>query len=202
MKVKGPRPPFSRRGEQAIRAFQEANSLDAILRLSHADDVVQGAEARRARGRAEILLERTAPVVVGAGEAISWDNQPDEIFKGAHAGIVETLEHPNTVSAGASGDRLSPALGAGVLEPAIDAAVSAQARNSLEKMLCHQMAGAHFTAMHLLEQSASQRYLKFERTRTAPSSPPLCQSQLSVCSGQPTFERGSSWPSRLCGSRP
>ncbi len=116
---------------------------------------MQGAEAKRARARAEILLEPTAPVVMGAGEAISWDNQPDEIFKGAHARIVKTLEHPNTVSAGASGDRLSAALGAGVLEPAVDAAVSVQARNSLEKMLCHQMAAAHFAAMRLLEQSAN-----------------------------------------------
>jgi hypothetical protein len=102
-----------------------------------------------------VLLEPTAPVVVGAGEAVSSDNQPDEIFKGAHCRIVETLEHPNSITAGASGCRLSAAMGAEVLEPAIDAAMSAQARNSIEKMLCHQMAGAHFTAMRLLERSAN-----------------------------------------------
>src|SRR5512145_965366 len=76
-------PRFSRRGEQAIQSFQEADNLDAMPRLAHGDDVVYGMEAAKARGRGEVLLEPTAPVVVGAGEAISWDNQPDEIFKGA-----------------------------------------------------------------------------------------------------------------------
>jgi hypothetical protein len=157
--------PFSRRGEQAIRAFQEADSLDATPRLSHGDDVVYGLEAKRARASGEILLQPTAPVVVSAGEAITWENQAEEKHKGAHARIVETLEHPNAVSAGASGDRMSAALGAGVLEPAIDAAMSAQARNSIKKMLCHQMAGAHFTAMRLLEQSADPNLQPGEAAR-------------------------------------
>lgn len=165
MRAKGPRLPFSRRGEQAIQAFQEADNFDRIPRLSRGDDVVYGMEAAKARGRGEVLLEPTAPVVKGAGEAISWDNQPDEIFKGAHCRIVETLEHPNSISAGASGCRLSAAMGAEVLEPAIDAAMSAQARNSIEKMLCHQMAGAHFTAMRLLEQSANPNLQPGEAAR-------------------------------------
>jgi hypothetical protein len=59
--------------------------------------------------------------------------------------MVGTLENPNSISAGASGQRMNAALAASVLEPAVNAAVSAQAENSLEKMLCHQMAGAHFT---------------------------------------------------------
>ena len=73
------------------------------------------------------------------------------IFKGAHCQIVEYAGEPQfiTVLLGASGQRMNAALAAGVLEPAVDAAVSAQAENSIEKMLCHQMAGAHFTAMRL-----------------------------------------------------
>jgi hypothetical protein len=51
MSAKGPRPPFSRRGEQAIQAFQEADNLDAMPRLSDGDGVVYRMEARRARGR-------------------------------------------------------------------------------------------------------------------------------------------------------
>jgi len=57
------------------------------------------------------------------------------------------------VTAGASGDRMNAALGAGVLEPAIDAAMAAQARNSIEKMLCHHLAAARYTAMRLIERS-------------------------------------------------
>ena len=149
------RPPFSRRGEQAIQEFQKAAIADAMTRTEVGDDIVYRAEARLARGRADVLLEPVAPVAVSAGEAVTWENKADEIFTGAHARIVDTLEHPNSISVGASIDRTSAALGAGVLEPAIDAAVSAQAANSIEKMLCHQMAAVHFSAMRLLEQSAN-----------------------------------------------
>lgn len=45
------------------------------------------------------------PVSVSAGEAVSWENKADEIFPGAHARIVDTLEHPNSVSVGASNER-------------------------------------------------------------------------------------------------
>src|SRR5262249_27939348 len=46
------------------------------------------------------------------------------------------------------------ALAADIPEPAINAAQSAQASHSHEKMLCHQMTAAHFSAMRLLEHSA------------------------------------------------
>jgi hypothetical protein len=145
--------PFSRRGEQAVQAFQEAANLDATPRVSAGDGIVYGDGARRARTRGEILLQPAAPILLGAGEAITSKPQGEEIFKGAHAKLLDTLEHPNSISAGASGDRISAALAAGVLEPAIDAAVSAQARNSIEKMLCHQLAAAHHAAMGLLERT-------------------------------------------------
>jgi hypothetical protein len=64
---------------------------------------------------------------VSSGEAVTWEHKADEIFVGAHARIVDTLEHPNSISVGASIDRTSAAVGAGILESAIDAAVSAQA---------------------------------------------------------------------------
>ena len=146
------RPPYSRRGEQAIQAFQEAALADAMPRSEVGDDIVHAAEARLARARADQCLTPVEPVAVSAGEAVTWENKADEVFLGAHARIVETLKHPNTISVGASIDRTSAALGAGVLEPAVDAANAAQAANSIEKMLCHQMAGAHFAAMRLLER--------------------------------------------------
>ena len=150
------RPRSSRRGHQAIHAVQGAAFYDAIPRLASTDAEYYARQAAFHRGQAETLLQPTEPVRIGAGrEAISWEHQADELFTGAHARIVETLEHPTSVSAGASNARVSAALAADVLEPAIDAAASAQAANSLEKMLCHQMAAAHFSAMRLLEQSAN-----------------------------------------------
>jgi len=127
--------------------------------------LIERLTARRVFGRASsgkvrsiaIISARSWVSAVSAGEAVTWENKADEIFTGAHARIVETLEHPNSISVGASIDRTSAALRAGVLEPAIDASVSAQAANSIEKMLCHQMAAIHFSAMRLLELSAQDR---------------------------------------------
>ena len=146
-----------RRGEQAIALFQEADTLDGMTRVSPGDGVVYSAEARLARSRADALLEPMRPPSTGAGEAVTWDDKSDEATPGAHSAIIETLEHPNAISAGASSQRMHAALQAGILAPATDAAVSADAGNSLEKMLCHQLAGAHFSGMRLLEQAANPK---------------------------------------------
>jgi len=148
---------LTRRGERAIAAFQAAGQADAMTRASAGDGVIYGLEAAKARERGEILLQPTTPVAVRCGEAAAWDNKVGEASAGETAWIIDTLEHPNSVSAGASGSRMAAARRADVLEPAIDAAQSAQAANSIEKMLCHQMAAAHFAAMRLLERSACER---------------------------------------------
>lgn len=142
----------TRRGTQAIRAQNRAALAEAMPRTSMGDEIVYDSEARLEWEHAELCLTPAEPVTVRAGEAVTWENKADEIFPGAHARIVETLEHPNSISVGASTERTSAALAAGVLEPAIDAALSAQAANSIEKMLCHQLAGAHHSAMRLLER--------------------------------------------------
>jgi hypothetical protein len=51
---------------------------------------------------------------------------------------------------------LAADVGSGVVESAVDAAQSAQAENSLEKMLCHQMAAAHRAAMKLTALSLNR----------------------------------------------
>jgi hypothetical protein len=94
---------------------------------------------------------------VSLGEAITWENAEDEPRRGGRAMIVETLEHPNTVTVAASSSRMTAADGVGVLEPAVDAAQAVQARNSIEKMLAHQLAAAHHTAMRLAAASTGER---------------------------------------------
>jgi hypothetical protein len=54
------------------------------------------------------------------------------------------------ISVDASDQRMHLAAGAGVLQAGVDAAVSAKAGNSLERMFCHQMAAAHRAAMRLV----------------------------------------------------
>ena len=145
------------------------------------DDAVYAANARGARGHARQSLQPAHPVAVRAGEAVTWENQADERDAGDHAWLIETLEHPTSISVGASGQRMSAALAADVLEPAVDAAASAQAANSLEKMLCHQLAAVHFAAMRLLEQSATPRLPPREVARLTNAAARLIDAYQSGC---------------------
>jgi hypothetical protein len=155
----------TRRGEQAIEAFQEADKLDALPRDVEGDDVVYRREAEKFRIYGRLLLEPLAPVAIAHGEAVSYDavNLPDQFDAG---GILDTLEKsPTTVAIGASGKRARAAQSIGVLEPALDAADSARASNSIEKMLCHQMTAAFFTAFRLLERSEDDTLPPGERVK-------------------------------------
>ncbi len=71
------RPPFSRRGEQAVQANQDAALADSMPRTEFGDDIVYDTEARLARTRAEELLKPAEPVSVSAGEAVTWKNKAD-----------------------------------------------------------------------------------------------------------------------------
>ncbi len=144
-------------GERAIRAFQDADELDALPCQSLFELEWNPKEAQRLRASGEALLQPAQPIEVSVGEAIPQEREVDGLGPFQTSLIVETLDHPTTVSAGASGKRLAAAERVGVLQTAVDAAHSARATNSLEKMLCHQMAAGHLTAMLLLEKSQSDR---------------------------------------------
>ena len=74
--------------------------------------------------------------------------------------IVDTLEHPSSITLGASQMRMEAAAQIGVLQPALDAAESAQAANSVEKMLTHQLAACHFATMLLHARATGADDLK------------------------------------------
>ena len=69
---------------------------------------------------------------------------------GSH--LVDTVAHPDYVTAEASRDRLALASQAGSLSLALDAADTIQAQDSLEKMLVHQMAVLHYGMMRAAVQ--------------------------------------------------
>ena len=60
-----------------------------------------------------------------------------------------TVDRPDCVAIEASRDRLELADKAGALEMGLDLADTIQADNSMEKMLVHQMAAAHNSAMRM-----------------------------------------------------
>jgi hypothetical protein len=70
-------------------------------------------------------------------------------------GIIDTLrESPDVLNTTASRERLELAGNVGVLTIGVDAAQTIGARNSLEKMLAHQMAATHSLAMRFGSRAA------------------------------------------------
>ena len=135
------------RGELGVRALNRARRAAA----QKPEDVNEAVSNRMnevfANQEAESLLKAPEDLVLACGEAI----QPG--FRLPQ--IIDTLQNPNMVNVIASEHRLDLAacVGSRVAESAIDAAESAQAANSLEKMLCHQMAAAHRAAMKMTANS-------------------------------------------------
>lgn len=141
-----------RRGAEAARKFTEAQELRAIgkeLDEKGHDGGFEYLQADRTEKEAEQLLKPAGKIVRGSGgEAMEIDPSASAIDQNWN--LIETLKHPDSVSLSASRDRLEWLADVDVLEPALDAAQSIQAANSLEKMLAHQMATLHWAAMKLL----------------------------------------------------
>ena len=127
------------RAANAIRTLHQAARIENQRPVAFGDEILNRGKAERARAEAEDLLEPTGHLVKGAGEAVLWDPDPGEKIASAdktalaHDRLVDTLEHPNSISVRASEQRMGAVADAGILEAAADAAVSAQAGNSLEE---------------------------------------------------------------------
>lgn len=141
---------------QALRlktaAMQKRATADAV-----ADEDPLGArfwrrEAEENEAEGAALLELSEPPKVGAGNELVPAGGPD----GEHHYLVHTVESPDTVTAKASLDRLNLAENADALALGVDAAATIQAQNSLEKMLAHQMAAAHVSAMRMMERAEQE----------------------------------------------
>jgi hypothetical protein len=146
-------------GEMAIRAHLKAERATAQKHESLNEAVSNRMDEVLARKDAEILLKPPENLVQACGEAIRTD------FRLPH--IVDTLQEPNMIGVVASEHRLDLAacVGSRVAESAVDAAESAQAGNSLEKMLCHQMAAIHRAAMKLVARSLDMHDQPIEMAR-------------------------------------
>lgn len=133
------------KGEQALRAHNRAIRARAKRAESLDEAVSNKMDEGLANLEAERLLKVPENVVRSCDEAIT-----PEFRLGF---LVDTLrDEPTMINVIASEERLDLAarVGSGVAELAVDAAESVQAANSLEKMLCHQMAAAHRTTMRLI----------------------------------------------------
>jgi hypothetical protein len=132
-------------GEQAPVVYpgKDPRTSDSVLaaarmrvtaRYSGAADDLRLADEMLAQARTKQLPSTRTEIGAG-GELIDHENV------GSH--LVDTVAHPDYVTAEASSDRLALANQAGSLSLALDAADTFQAQDSLEKMIIHQMAALH-----------------------------------------------------------
>src|SRR5438105_15460953 len=111
-----------------------AAGMRVTARYSGAADDLRLADEMLAQARTKQLPSTRTEIGAG-GELI------DREKVGSH--LVDTVAHPDYVTAEASRDRLGLVSQAGSLSLALDAADTIQAQDSLEKMLVHQMAVLH-----------------------------------------------------------
>ena len=147
------------RGELGIRAYQRASRAAAKTAETQNEAVSNHMDERLANMEAANLLKPPTDLVQQCGEALQQDFRLPW--------VLDTLQNPEMVSVVASEHRvdLAACVGSRVVETAIDAAHSAQAQNSLEKMLCHQMAAAHRAAMKLTADSLNRNLPPVEMAR-------------------------------------
>src|SRR5215831_1648608 len=109
-------------------------------RYSGAADDLRLADEWEAQARTKQLPSTRTEIGAG-GELIDRENNRENRL------TVDTVAHPDYVTAEASSDRLGLANQAGSLSLALDAADTIQAQDSLEKMIIHQMTALHYGMM-------------------------------------------------------
>jgi hypothetical protein len=161
--IRGFTPPVSNtktQGERAIRASQKAHRYRISVPSRPMDAYLNNRDAERYQAEADAFMQ-PGELVRGAGEVVRSVSGDSDL----QPWMVDTLANPNMIGVNASEQRLEIAAEAGVLEAAVDAAESVQAANSLERMLCHQMAGAHQAGMKLLTRAMNERLPPLEAAR-------------------------------------
>src|SRR5262249_28408074 len=111
-----------------------AAGMRVTARYSGAADDLRLADEWEAQARTKDLPSTRTEIGAG-GELVDREKRCDP--------LIDTVAHPDYVTAEASRDRLALANQAGSLGLALDAADTIQAQDSLEKMLAHQMAVLH-----------------------------------------------------------
>jgi hypothetical protein len=149
--------------ELAAQELRKAEKLTRRRALDQVDAALKMREAERTRDDGERILTVPKHLVGDVSTELvpALGYSPDADTASIRHHVVATLEEPNVISVDASEHRAHAATKAGVLSAALDSSVSAGARNSLDKMIAHQVAAAHHAGMELLGRLADSA--TFER---------------------------------------
>jgi len=132
------------------------------------EPVPRGVSVRRLTDAAEALLE-PSHLVSGAGEVVPHIGLR-EPYNARRRAFVDTLEQPSSIGVKASEKRLALLHELGLLEVGVDAAQTARAQNSIERMFSHQIAGGHQAVMKLFAMMPS-----VGRAASDPTAAPLVE---------------------------
>ena len=142
------------RTEKAANALLSAQAEASNIGRSSLVDMYQREYEQHlnpAEGSTEIVLGEAVPM------PYQYTNDDDYNVSEAMAldHVIDTLTqpNPNAIHLDASAERTTILHNAGALEIGIDAAESIGAKNSLEKMLAHQMAVCHVKAMSMMTKA-------------------------------------------------
>lgn len=131
--------------EQSLTKRMYASTTDPMRRrwdLGEASSLARQSSA---------VLTPLRPLKTGAGGEII---PPASL---GHHGLEDRLKQPTLLDVDVTIKRTKLADDAGVFEMAIETAESVKAKGSVQKMLSHQLAGAHHHAMRLLGEADKQR---------------------------------------------
>lgn len=142
----------SRRAERALR---NAGIERRLAQYAGSAAPAQLADAERLEANAAALMKPTSPPTVRGGEVLYVPGGESPSSE-----IANTLRNPDQAAIDASVTRTELLLTphADIVALAVDAAASAKANNSLEKMLTHQLA-----MIHMLMMKTASRALEFEK---------------------------------------
>jgi hypothetical protein len=143
------------RSRQAERALRNAGIERRLAQYAGPSAFAQLEDAQRLEANAAALMKPTGAPTVRGGEVLyvpEGDSPSSE--------IANTLRNPDQAAIDASVTRTELLLTphADIVALAVDAAASARANNSLEKMLAHQLA-----MIHMLMMKTGARALEFEK---------------------------------------
>ena len=153
-------------GAKAARLLQDATYTDKRIAFDRLDGMAKTREAAHKREQGEALLQPPQEQLLlrGGGEAFLSAGVPMTGLTPEQLSLeitlLNTLKYPNMIALGASQLRMEAVAKLGVLQPALDAAETAQASNSLEKMLCHQFAVLHHHGMGLMGRAVGANEMR------------------------------------------
>jgi hypothetical protein len=138
-------------GAEARTLRSTADGIDAAPTTNRlAAEFMRYDAAKLEQASTDALTLESKPSVGAGGELVP---DGDQIKRGG-GNFIDTVERPDAVAAAASMDRLKLTDdGIGCVALAVDAAETIQAKNSIEKMLSHQLAAAHKLAMTFAGQA-------------------------------------------------